>query len=287
MAIAVADAALAATGTLADPRALSAARPAGRMGQAAVIVEGAALALVPLLLGPLPPSAAQALAVLGTVLVLFLLDLGEAARSTGSKALPVLLLLAGAGLAASLGEGLPLLTLLFLLLRLCARHLGERSLMMTSVLAAAVAACRIDAGSLATGQPGGSWLLLAAGSLAVFATLSAARAQASAPGPGAKVRVPTRASQLQELLLVALLAASVAANFALLGSEARVQADGLVGAFLPAPFLILGLFRCAQLAFAAGGLEPRLPSLRDPLTALAAFGWAAGLVAAPWLPSLP
>jgi hypothetical protein len=294
MATAVADAALAATSpTATDPHApAAAAQPAGPVGQGAIALEGGALAAaVPVLLGPLPPSAAQALAVLGTVAVFFLLDLALACRGTGPRALPLLLVPAAAGLASLLGEGLPLLALLCLLLKLCAQHLAERSLVTASVLAATVAACRVDAGCLAIGHPGDSWLLLAVASLAAFSVLASARARAGGTpaSPGANVRAPTRKGQLHELLLVALLTGSVAANFALLGSDARVHAGSFVGAFLPAPLLILGLFRCAQLAFASGGTEPGagLISLRDPLTAVAALGWAAGLVALPWLPQLP
>lgn len=265
----------------ADLRASAIRRVAGTTARrAASALEAAPLTVLPLILGPALPSAAQALAVLGAMALFLLLDLAEACRADRRRGLPFLFALAAAGLAAWLGSGLPLLALLFLPLKLCARAWQGRSPAMAAALAAALAACRVDAGALAAGQASAAWLLLAVGALAAFAAL--AREPADARPPGAGVRVPTVRGQSRELALVALLAAGVAALLAVLGSDARVQAMGPVGAFLPAPFLLVGALRCAQLALASGRAS-RVSAVGDPSSALATLGWAAALVIGPSL----
>lgn len=278
MAIAVAADARASA---ADLRASAIRRLAGTAQRAASALEAAPLTALPLVLGPASPSAAQALAVLGTMALFLLLDLAGACRADRRRALPFLFALAAGGLAAWLGSGLPLLALLFLPLKLCARAAWQgRSPAMAAALAAALAACRVDAGALAAGQASASWLLLAVGALAAFAAL--ARKPAGTRPPGADVRVPTGRGQCRELALIALLAAGVAALLAVLGSDARIQAMGLVGAFLPAPFLLLGAFRGAQLALVSGHAS-RVSAVGDPSSAFATLGWAAALVIGPFL----
>jgi hypothetical protein len=84
---------------------------------------------------------------------------------------------------------------------------------------------------------------------------------------------------------VALLAVGVAAGLAVLGSDDRVRVLGHAGAFLPAPFLFVGVLRCAQLALSAEVPTPR-HLLRDRVLAATVAGAAAAIATGTWLQDL-
>lgn len=243
---------------------------------------GAALAFlvpVPLLLQPGAPEARAWGLCAAVVLLVILADslaaklarpAGEAPRRWGFA---LAVLLAGAAVAASLGSGLPVLAVLLLGLRAGA-HRGTASPLPAAALAAAAAGCCAETGALAVGAPHGAELVLAAAGLGAFLGLVGGLPGA---GPG-RVAQPGAGALAREGLMVLILAACVAANLALLGSGDRVAEVGDRAAFLPALPLLLGLGRCLQLAWTRPGFRP---SLRDPVLALAAAGWAAACLAGP------
>lgn len=210
------------------------------------------------------------------------LSLGQR-RSRPLGVLPLAAGAAAAGLGAALGEGLPLLALLFLCLHLCSGFWSVRAPVLAALLTATAAACGVEIGTVAIGAVGVPWLPLAAASLAAAAVLARARIGADA-GVHGEVRSPRRQDQARDLLLALLVGVCALANLALLVEPAQIRPHGLTIALLPFPFLLLGLLRASQLAFLPRNRWSTLPSFSDPAIAVAVTGWAASLLLGPLLP---
>lgn len=210
------------------------------------------------------------------------LSLGQR-RSWPLGILPLAAGAAAAGLGAALGDGLPLLALLFLCLQLCSGFWSVRAPVLAALLTAAAAACGVEIGTVAIGAVGVPWLPLAAASLAAAAVLARARIRADA-GVHGEVRSTRHQDQARDLLLGLLLGVCALANLALLVEPAQIRPHGLSIALLPFPFLLLGLLRASQLAFLPRHRRSTLPSFSDPVIAVAVAGWAATLLLGPLLP---
>jgi hypothetical protein len=249
------------------------------------------LVLTPLLLAPRGVGGYATLRCFALLALFALLDalaawtLAAKGHEAAARQIAVALgsLAAAAALAGLLGRGLPVLALSFFALAAGGRLWAGRSILMTMVLAGAAAACRVDAGALMVGTSNSDGLLLAAAATAVFVTMAQARRAAAVAGAPGRATAPTRQVQARDLLLVLLLAGCVAANLAALGGSARLHALGAMPAFLPVPFLLLGLLGCVQLAWTRAPRAPRRLTLAEPVLAAATMGWAACALVGPLL----
>lgn len=259
--------------------------------------QAALLTLAPLLF--LPEDASQARALLhasGAAILFCLLDTLVAAivlpkepavgRSGTRLALVAIgALAAAATLVVLLGRGLPVLAFVFLPLLAAHRFWVERSWPLAAILSALAAACRVEAGALATGLTDHGWLLLTVAAAGAFHAVAVSRLRLAARLAPMRATAASRAARARDLLLLLLLGLWVGTSLALLGGEARLAAMGATLALLPAPFVLLGALRCLRIAMT--GRDPRQLGLGDAALATAAAGWAASLLLGPLLAALP
>lgn len=251
------------------------------------------LAFLPWLLLPADAMTVEALVRAGLASLLFVLLAGlvdrtvlpEPAQAETSAwrqaALPLLGIALAAALELWLGQGVPVLAFVFLLLRAAGRPWRRHGLPVAALLAALAMGCRVEAAAQASGLVGQDWLVplaLAGGACLELAGARLRLAEAAAPG---RLLQPGRFGQMRDLALVLLLGIAAILALALLAAPSRLAAQGAVLALLPAPFVLLLALRCGQVALT--GRRPAELAPTDRALALGSLGLVASLVLGAWL----